>query len=101
MVLCWYHVGTVSRALARCVVGIVGAWCLLLQLTGHADPWGGEWTAWATAVLVLVVIEAGRTTARAPAASFAVANVLLVLVETPAIGWSARLRSAHAGTTVA
>ena len=47
--------------------GLLGLWCVLRQAAGHADPWGGEWTAWATGVLVLIAIETRRTASRAPA----------------------------------
>ena len=118
-----------------------------MGLAGHADPWGGMWTAWGTAVLILLVIEAGRATARAPrlllyggavsyslylvhlpvievvngamykvtgdgigwalfsvavgaAVSFAAAQVLLMLVERPAIGWARTLGPSRAGAEV-
>lgn len=67
MLLCWRHLGHVSRGFTCGAMVVLGFWCGLLQASGHADPWGGEWTAWATGVLVLLVIETRRTTARAPA----------------------------------
>ena len=67
MLLCWCHTGSVSRGFTRAAMALVGLWCVLLQAAGHADPWGGEWTAWATGVLVLMFIETRRTASRAPA----------------------------------
>ena len=71
--------------------------------TGDADPWGGEWTAWGTGVLILVVIEFGDATARVPGI-FLYAGALsdsLYLVHLPVIetvlgafsSWPARARA--------
>ncbi len=53
MVVCWRHVGTLSAWTTAALVAAVGASCLVHQLRGEADPWGGEWTAWGTCVLVV------------------------------------------------
>jgi peptidoglycan/LPS O-acetylase OafA/YrhL len=66
MVLCWTAVGAVPRSVGRVMLTVIGLWCVLMQLAGRADPWGGMWTAWGTGVAVLLVVELGRTAASAP-----------------------------------
>jgi peptidoglycan/LPS O-acetylase OafA/YrhL len=67
MILCWRLIGTVSSFFARTTMGVLGIWCVVMQLAGHADPWGGMWTAWLTGVGILGAVETSRQRARVPA----------------------------------
>ncbi len=89
MVLCWSAIGTVALSVARTAMAVLGAWCVVMELAGKADPWGGMWTAWATGVAVLVVIELRRTDVRPPrlliyggAVSYSLYLVHLPVIET-------------------
>ena len=63
MVVCWYFVGRITRAVTLAWFGAVLVMCVAAAVgwVGGADPWGGEWVALATGLLLFGVVEAKRT----------------------------------------
>lgn len=65
MVLAWFVEGVIRFRTVCAILGAVIVWMTVLQVTGRADAWGGEWFAIATAVLI-AALSAKSWLARSP-----------------------------------
>jgi peptidoglycan/LPS O-acetylase OafA/YrhL len=88
LTLSWFMHGRLSRSATLGVLGVVGLWCAISPVVGtRPDPWSGQWFAWATAVLILILIRSGRISAPVPRVLlyFGTISYSLYLVHLPVI----------------
>jgi peptidoglycan/LPS O-acetylase OafA/YrhL len=65
LALSWFMHGHLSRPAIVTILAVLAGWCAVRPLvTDHQDPWGGQWFAWATAVLIAWLVATDRITAR-------------------------------------
>ena len=51
MCVAWFFAGQLARAVTLSVLGALAVWCLAVDaFARQADPFHGQWAAWATAV---------------------------------------------------
>ena len=64
--VCWFTTGRISPRMMTAILAGTGLWCLAVDLWAPApDPWQGQWAAWLTAV-VLVLLSRLRLLTSAP-----------------------------------
>ena len=87
MVLCWFAIGQVSQATVLATTCGLAVWCVAMQAAGHADRWGGEWTALLSGLAILALLMTGRMSSRPPRALlfFGAISYSLYLIHGPVI----------------
>lgn len=65
LALSWFMHGHLSTRAIVTILAVLAVWCAVRPLvTDHQDQWGGQWFAWATAVLIAWLVATDRITAR-------------------------------------
>jgi peptidoglycan/LPS O-acetylase OafA/YrhL len=88
MLLAWHHARLISWRTLACALLAVGLWCLAVDLwAAGADPFHGQWAAWATAVVIAALVRTGQTSYRPPRLLlfFGTISYSLYLVHLPVI----------------
>ncbi len=60
MFLAWFAAERLSWPTALCAIASIASWVVILDLTGRGDPYGGEWFAVGTAVVIAALVRARR-----------------------------------------
>lgn len=88
MVACWTMTGVVRMRVTVVCLAVVGAVLLARDVTGAVDdPWGSQWAAWGTVVLLVVLVATRRISQPMPSTLLYLGSISysLYLVHLPVI----------------